>query len=120
MKSTNWTMVAVFGVVVLVVFVVGVNLLGRGQAYSGWGMMGPGMMGSWGVAPFGWLGALFMWLIPISLIALLVVGVVWLMRAIGTGEGGPQRPARTCPSYGREVQSDWVNCPYCGAGLAEA
>lgn len=120
MKGFNRPVAAVLGVVVLLVFLVGVSLLGGGWGYGRWGMMGPGMMGGWGVGPFGWLGALFMWLIPIILIALLVLGVVWLVRAVGSGEGGPQRLVRSCPSCGRGVQSDWVNCPYCGTSIAEA
>ena len=36
MNRINWTMVAVFSVVVLLVFLVGVSLLG-GRGYGGWG-----------------------------------------------------------------------------------
>jgi hypothetical protein len=118
MNRVNWTAVAVFGVVVLLVFLVGVSLLG-GWRYGGWGRMGPGMMGpgmmsSWGFSPFGWIGMIFMWLIPISFIVLTVLGVVWLVRAVGGG-GNPAIRGQTCPSCGRGVQADWRNCPYCGA-----
>jgi hypothetical protein len=112
MNKINWTAVAVFGIVVLVAFLVGASLLG-----GGWGMMGTGMMGGWGLAPFGWIGMIFMWLIPIGFIVLTVLGVVWLVRAVGGGAtlGSPARP---CPSCGRGVQADWRNCPHCGAALA--
>ena len=54
MSKINWAYVAVFGIVALLVVLIGVSLLGR--AYGGWsyGMMGRGMM-NWGFAPFGWL-----------------------------------------------------------------
>lgn len=112
MNKINWTVVAVFSIVVLLAFLVGVSLLG-GWGYGGWGRMGPGMMGGWGFGPFGWFGMIFMWLIPVGLIILVVAGVIWLVRAIG-GAGGPPSPARTCPNCGRTVQADWRNCPYCG------
>nr|MBI2905371.1 hypothetical protein [Chloroflexota bacterium] len=78
MNKINWTAVAVFGIVVLVAFLIGTSLLG-----GGWGMMGPGMtlapcalggVGGWGFAPFGWIGMIFMWLIPIGFIVLTVLG----------------------------------------------
>lgn len=120
MNKVNWTAVAVFSIVVLLVFLVGVSLLG-GWGYGGWGrmgpgMMGPGMMGGWGFGPFSWIGMIFMWLIPVGLIVLVVAGIIWLVRMIGTA-GGPPSPARTCPNCGRPVQADWRNCPYCGQAL---
>jgi len=114
MKRINWTTVAVVSIIALLVFLVGVSLLG-GQGYTGWGMMGPGMMGGWGFAPFGWIGTIFMWLIPIGFLTLIVLGVVWLVRAVGGGN--PITPPRACPSCGRGVQLDWQNCPHCGATL---
>lgn len=118
MSRINWAYVAVFGIVALLVVLIGVSLLGR--AYGGWGygMMGPGMM-NWGFAPFGWLGMIFMWLIPLAFLALLVAGIVWLVRAIG-GQGGayPQSSATgTCPACGQPIQSNWRNCPFCGETL---
>ncbi len=115
MNKINWTMVAVFGVVVLLVFLIGVSLLG-GWGYGGWGMMGPGMMGGWGFAPFGWIGMIFMWLIPVGFLVLTVLGIVWLVRSIGGGNN-LAAPGQTCPSCGRNMQADWKNCPHCGATL---
>ncbi len=120
MNRINWPSVAVFGVVVLIAFLIGVSLLGGGRGYGGWGMMGPNMMGGWGFGPFGLIGMLFMWLIPIGLIALTALGVVWLVRTVGGGPTKPATPARVCPSCGRGVQADWRNCPHCGAVLASA
>jgi hypothetical protein len=82
------------------------------------GTMGPGMMGGWSFGPYGWIGMLFMWLIPIGLFALTILGVVWLARAVGGG-GNPVVPGRSCPTCGRSVQTDWRNCPYCGTGLTQ-
>jgi len=117
MNKVNWTSVAVFGIVVLVAFLVGVSLLG-GWGYGGWGMMGPGMMGGWGFGPFAWIGMLFMWLIPVGFIGLTVLGVIWLVRAAGGNAANPLAPGRACPSCRRAVQADWRNCPHCGATLA--
>lgn len=114
MKKINWTTVAVFVIVVLLAFMVGTSLFG-GWGYRGYGMMGPGMMG-WGYSPFGWfgmgLGMLFMWLIPIGVIALIVYGVVALTRSAGN-----TAPSVPCPNCGKGVQPDWQNCPYCGTKL---
>lgn len=115
MNRINWIMVAVFSIVVLLVFLVGVSLLG-GWGYGGWSMMEPGMMGGWGFGPFGWIGMILMWLIPVGFIVLIVAGVSWLVRAIGGGAVNPPTSAR-CPSCGRGVQVNWRNCPSCGASL---
>lgn len=118
MKKINWTTVAVFVVVVLLAFMIGTSLFGR------WGCCGYGMMGGygghmgWGFSPFGWfgmgLGMLFMWLIPLGVIALIVYGVVTLTRNAGNN---PPASSTPCPNCGKGVQVDWQNCPYCGTKL---
>lgn len=115
MNRINWTAVAVFAIVALLVFLVGASLLG-GWGYRSWGMMGPGMMGQWGCGSFGWIGMIFMWLIPLSLLVLVVLGIVWLVRAVGSG-GNSASQERSCPTCGRGVQVDWRNCPHCGETL---
>ncbi len=136
MNKVNWTQVGVFAIVVLLVVVIGVSLLG---SFGGYGMMGRyGMMGhgttfapvpcsdagagvtSWGFPLFGWLGMLLMWLVPLGFLALLVVGIVWLARAVsGPSQASPPTPpaAGSCPSCGRPTQADWQHCPYCGQSL---
>lgn len=114
MNKINWTTVAVVAIIALLVFLIAGSLLG-GQGYGGWGMMGPGMMG-WGFAPFGWIGMIFMWLIPVGFLVLTVLGITWLVRTLGGGNN-PPTPAKTCPSCGRGVQAEWNNCPHCGATL---
>lgn len=110
MNKNNWTVV----VIVALILLLAAGLFGN-RGYGGWGMMGPGMMGNWGFAPFAWIGMSFMWLIPISFLVLTVLGIVWLVRAVGGGN--PTAPSRACPSCGRGVQPDWRNCPHCGATL---
>ena len=121
MKRVNWNAVAVFSAVVLLVFLVGVYLLGGwgygGRGGIGSGMMGPGMMGAWGYYPFGWIGMVFMWIIPVGLVVMVVLGVAWLIRAI-SGTGGPVSPTGTCPNCSRKTQANWSHCPYCGQALS--
>lgn len=96
MKSVNWTQVGVFAIIVLLVFLIGISLLGGLGGY-GYGVMGAryGMMGSgaafahpcgvglggWGFPIAGWLGIISMWILPLGFLALLVAGIVWLVRA---------------------------------------
>jgi uncharacterized membrane protein len=116
MNRVNWTVVVVVSVIALLALVLGASLIGN-RGYGSWGMMGPGMMdGRWGFAPFGWIGMIFMWLIPLGILVLTVLGIVWLVKAIGGGNN-PVAPTQTCSSCGRGVQADWKNCPYCGASL---
>jgi hypothetical protein len=115
MNKANRTVVIIFGVVVLLILFVGASLL-DGWGYGGWGRMGPGMMGGWGFGPLGWIGMLFMWLIPVSFVVLVVLGIIWLVRAVGN-TGGPVASTRVCPHCGRAAQADWHTCPYCGQAL---
>lgn len=119
MKKINWTAIVVFALVALVVFQLVTYLL-SGWGYRGWGMMGPGGMMGWGYSPFGWigmgLGMLFLWLIPIGVLALIIYGVVALAR--GTGNNIPATSSTTpCPHCGKGMQANWKNCPYCGIAL---
>ena len=50
-------------------------------------MMGPrGMMEDWGYppasSPLGWVGMIFLWLIPVGLIVLAGFGIVWLVQKV--------------------------------------
>ena len=90
MKKSYWIAVAVSGIVFLLALLVGMSLLG-GWNNRGWGMMGgwpTGMMHGWGFAPFGWIGIILIWLIPVGIVVLVVLGVVGLVRGFSTnGEG---------------------------------
>jgi hypothetical protein len=118
MKKVNWTVVVIVAIVALFVLQVAGYLLG-GSRFGGWGMMGPGMMSGWGFSPFGWISMAFMWLIPIGFLVLTVLGIAWLVRTIGGGTIPPAASTYTCPNCGRDAQTDWKNCPYCGAMLAK-
>lgn len=111
MKKINWLVVSVISVIVLLF------LFGGGMMAGGWGMMGGpgGMMGGWGYSPFGWIGMAFMWLIPIGVIALVVFGIVALVR--NSGNPTLQSSQSACPNCAKSVQADWQNCPYCGTAL---
>ncbi len=121
MKKINWTAIAVFAILALLVVQVAASLLGGWgygyRGYGGWGMMGPGMMGGWGFSPFGWIGMAFMWLIPVGFLVLTVLGIVWVVKSIGGAI--PPAHAVTCPNCGRGAQADWRNCPYCGTALTK-
>ena len=138
MGKINWTQVLVFGLVALVVFLVGVSLLPVFFSGGYWGM-GPGMMGRGGMMGgwcpwcggtgqfggggllgglFGLLFTLLGLLIPVGLLVLLIVGVVWLVRSMG-GVTAPPAPAKTCPGCGRPTAHNWQNCPYCSTPLRE-
>lgn len=88
MKNVNWLVVGIISIVVLLLLFGGGMMMG-GWGYRGWGMTGPGgMMGNWGYSPspLGWIGVLFMWLIPIGLVVLAVFGIVWLVRNVGNSK----------------------------------
>ena len=128
MNKVKWVQVAVFGFVVLVVFLMGGSLLSPG--WGGWGpggvmggMMGPGMMGGWSFGPFGWFFMLLWPLFPLSLLALLVLGIGWLFRQVSGPSARIDAPpqaalGQTCANCGRPVQADWRLCPHCGQELA--
>ena len=93
MQKVNWMVVGVISIVIVLLLFGGGMMMG-GWGYRGWSMLGPsgmvepgGMMNNWGYSsspsPLGWIGMLFMWLIPIGLLALAVFGVVWLVRKAG-------------------------------------
>lgn len=125
MNKINWTQVIGFAVIALFVFMIGASLLSVGG--GGWGpgrMMGPGMMGGWGWGPLGWVGMIVMGIFPLGLLALLILGIVWLLRQAssppGPDAGPPQAPTgRMCPHCSRPVQADWRVCPYCTQPLTQ-
>lgn len=90
MHKTNWLLVGIMSfIIVLILF--GAGMLMGDWRYRDWGMMGPnGMMESWGSsyppAPLGWIGMIFMWLIPVGLIVLAVFGIAWLVRNVSNSK----------------------------------
>jgi len=90
MHKINWLIVGIMSfVIVLILF--GAGTLMGDWGFRGWGMMGPrGMMEDWGYSPtsspLGWIGMIFMWLIPVGLIVLAVFGIVWLVRNVSNSK----------------------------------
>jgi hypothetical protein len=90
MKKVNWLVVGVSSIVGLL-FLFGGGMMMGGWGYRGWSMMGPGgMMNNWGYSsspsPIGWIGMIFMWLIPVGLVVLAVFVIVWLVRNVGNSK----------------------------------
>ena len=115
MQKVNWLVVGIISIIVILFLFGGGIMLGGGGMMGNWGYGGPGMMGHWGYSPFGWIGMLFMLLIPIGIIALIVFGVIWFVRNVGNS--APPSSQSPCPNCGKAAQADWQNCPYCGAAL---
>jgi hypothetical protein len=122
MQKGNWWIIGIVVIVILLLSFGGGMMSSGGWGYRGGGMMGGygGMMGGWGYSPLGWfgmgLGMLFMWIVPIGVLALIVFGAVSLTRNNGnsTPSSSSQPP---CPNCTKGVQPDWSNCPYCGTAL---
>lgn len=67
-------------------FIIFQMIVGVLTGWRGWGMMGPGMMGMYGIAgwPWGWIiavGMIIFW-------GLVIAGAVFMIRAIARGSGG--------------------------------
>ena len=137
MIRRNWMQIGVFAAIVLIIFVCGVTILPfLFGGYGGWGTMGPGMMGGewsggWcpfcggtGRSPGGFYGGIFGWLFilpailfPLGLLALLILTIVWLVRAVGHPPSGAPAAPGECPECGKPVAGDWRHCPECGHDL---
>lgn len=116
-----WKWVLGVFAVALVTFLIAASLFGGfgrvGYGCDGLGMMGPqfsGIFGGWGM--FGGFMMLGMFLIPLSVLALLVLGGISLVRSLSTSRTGVPAGV-TCPGCGRPVQNEWTTCPYCGKPL---
>jgi hypothetical protein len=86
MHKINWLTVGIMSFVILLILF-GTGMLMGDWRYRAWGTMGPiGMMENWGYystpSPLGWIGMIFMWLIPVGLIVLAVFGILWLVRNV--------------------------------------
>ncbi len=126
MKSVNWSQVLVFVLIVLVVFGLGITVLGLFFG-GGYGMMGPSMMDpdgmwgwwprSWGTVPLGGrLFGLFLFcLLPLGVLIGLILLGIWLFSS--RGQEATPTVTSTCPNCGKPVQAGWRNCPYCAEEL---
>ncbi|MBI4630314.1 MAG: zinc ribbon domain-containing protein [Chloroflexi bacterium] len=112
-KTLQWTIgISVILIVLAIVFsTVAPYIFPSAWGDYGYGMMGGrGMMGGYGGFGFMPFGG-FMFLGPILFIGLIVLGVVWLVRALT-----PLQPVAftTCTHCGKTLQPNWKACPHCG------
>ena len=85
-KTAKWAIGILVAIVILQFFAPFLWQLIFPGAYTGYGPMGRGygmhmpMMG-YGYG-FGFFGMLFMWLIPLGILALIVLGIAWLVKQL--------------------------------------
>ncbi|GIV64118.1 MAG: zinc ribbon domain-containing protein [Chloroflexota bacterium] len=125
MKKSTWVMLIVFISLVALTFWVSGSMMGfsRTDVYNNpgflRGMPGWGNHMTWGLSPTGWwimgFTMLFMWLIPVGVIALVIYAIVVLVRS--TGHSPTHFPQQVCPNCNKVIQPDWQVCPYCRTAL---
>ena len=122
-------------------------MMGRGLRFFRGGPLMPhmqlpgGFTGGFGV--FGWVGMIFSWLLRLGFLALVIAGIVWVVRSLTQSKAPaapvqyvvpaapvppaapaepvtPAQPASACAHCGKPIQVDWKLCPYCGAPLSES
>jgi hypothetical protein len=141
-KVWKWIIGIVVGLVVLAVLV-GVGFMAhgnfrgyrteafdaRGFSERGFGMMpyggfghmrGPGMM-NYGRMPF---GGFFGGLLSLGFLALVVLGIIWLVRKLRSPKlvevpaampaPVPAAIVNPCKKCGQPLQDEWKVCPHCG------
>lgn len=75
---------------------------------------------SWAFPVFSIFGMVLMVGLPLAILALVVAGVVMLVRASKkpeTPQAITEQPV--CPSCAKEIQNDWKVCPHCGENLKD-
>ncbi len=121
MNKINWWAIASVVLLGALILTGASSLLGSGWWGSsrGMGMMGPGTNGN------GWIWQIaflpFRCLMPALFITLLVLGIVWLVKAVSASPGlgiGGLAAVPPCAECGRPVQAGWQVCPYCGHKLS--
>jgi hypothetical protein len=134
MNRIRWAQIGVFAAIVLVILLVGMTLLPL--LFGGRGLMGPGMMGgewSGGLCPLcggtgrypgGFFGGILGWvfilagmLFPLGFLVLLILAIVWLVRAVTRPPSGTTPSPQTCRRCGKPVEVDWRACPFCEEDL---
>jgi hypothetical protein len=118
----NW--LPVLAVLILLALVAGFCILSvtGGRMMSGGGWPGPFHMPNMFPSIFSIIMVGMMLAImaaPVLLVALVIIGVLLLLRhnAPTTGQAAPPPSQRSCPSCSRPVEAGWRNCPHCGKDL---
>lgn len=131
MNKSAVTIIAILIGLVLLGLILVVPLVAMRVWNDGGWTIGQGMMDrNFGYhMPFGGFAMFGMWLIPLAIVGLLVAGaiasIVSLSRPRNPAPPAAQippvmaatMPAQNCPNCGKAVESEWVACPHCGAGL---
>jgi hypothetical protein len=137
MSRITWKHIVAFVAIVAVTFFVGILLLPLVWGwYGGSWAMGPGMMGGqtqggwWpfhgytGRYPgsgiggvFAWISTLALMLFPVGLLVLLLLGIVWVARAVLRPTNEMTSSSKSCPRCAKPVEVDWRACPFCGEDL---
>jgi len=98
----------------------GFGMMPYGGMHREFGLMPyGGMHRGFGMMPF---GGFFGGLISLGALALIVLGIIWLVRRLRTPVAPaapivPAAPALACRNCGNPVESGWRNCPHCGKKL---
>ncbi|MBG0788395.1 MAG: hypothetical protein H0S79_25170 [Anaerolineaceae bacterium] len=77
---------------------------------------------SWAFPMFSIFGIVLMVGLPLGIVALIVMGIIMLVRAGKKSDSDPMQasPDRpVCPACGQNVQQDWKVCPHCGESLED-
>jgi uncharacterized membrane protein len=139
MNRISWVQIGVFLAIVAGIFLVGITVLAFVIGWpAGVGPMGPGMMGggrTQGWCPFcggtgrygggmyggvyGWLFPLMLLLFPLGILVLIALGIVWLVRSIGSSRSQTDSTTLKCPKCGKSVEVDWRVCPFCEEDLQQ-
>ncbi len=122
-KAWKWIIGILLGLVVLAILFCLPLLFRSGcPAFAGgydtgfgWHMRGFGgmpLMRGFGFLPFGGLFGL-------GIFTLIVLGIIWLVRALRTPKLLSSLPpqAQVCPKCSQPVQAEWQHCAYCGKKL---
>lgn len=74
----------------------------------------------WSFPIFNIFGMLLMIGLPLGILALVVMGVIMLVRASKKPNAAPTMAAQpVCPACGQDIQQDWKVCPHCGEKLED-
>ncbi len=138
-KVWKWIIGIVIGLVVLAILV-GVGMAFRmhygfagmrafdGDGFRSYGMTPfNGMHRGLGMMPFGGMhrgfgGGIFGGLVQLGVLALIVLGIIWLVRKLRNPAASvapivPAAPTASCGKCGYSVQTEWKVCPNCGRKL---